>query len=472
MAQNLNAAFDSETSGVLIHVLDGATEQTQHYKFCENSLDPGCSAAGGSGGRRRLPETSGGFYDKPPVCGRTAFSVVNKLAWSEEEQQLQGPWAHEEAGLEVVGDEVEPPSPLIIATDVMLQTATCLFPGDAKPGRRTANGCGRSVSATCAANCGPAPAACAAAGADEPVWCSQPGQFFDDGCAMPGTELPGMLEQFDSAWSSARAELHMGGEVQWTTAVIDASTWNAALPKAVWAFAADTRCMMSTQCLDELHRLQCDFRVEFGVEVPLIGLDLSLSTAPFTALSEFRPQRVKCKGDVCDSATPLEPPQENEECDNIDGVIQCDSLDDITGLVGPLNTEWCVQQRTLAPGRFVSSHPPGCRQLRRTGGGLLRGLPGGLQLRMRGGAAALPRRLPSALQLGSGRPGAARHREDHRAGRRKLPDAPRRRPWCRRPGCATSADGHGGRLRRAGSGRPRGRGGICAGLSRGRLWLR
>ena len=150
VAQDLNAAFDSETSGVLIHVLDGATEQTQHYKFCENSLDPGCSAAGGSGGRRRLPETSGGFYDKPPVCGRTAFSVVNKLAWSEEEQQLQGPWAHEETGLEVVGDEVEPPSPLIIATDVMLQTATCMFPGDAKPGRRTANGCGRSVSATCA----------------------------------------------------------------------------------------------------------------------------------------------------------------------------------------------------------------------------------------------------------------------------------------------------------------------------------
>ena len=75
------------------------------------------------------------------------------------------------------------------------------------------------------------------------------------------------------------------------------------------------------------------------------------------ALSEFRPQRVKCKGDVCDSRTPLEPPRENEECDNIDGDIQCDSLHDISVLVGPLNTEWCVQQRTLAP-IILSPYPP------------------------------------------------------------------------------------------------------------------
>eukprot|EP01045_Picozoa_sp_COSAG04_P009956 COSAG04_NODE_596_length_12255_cov_4.614018_4_plen_77_part_00 len=74
--------------------------------------------------------------------------------------------------------------------------------------------------------------------------------------------------------------------------------------------------------------------VEFGVEVPLIGLDLSLQTDPFTALSEFRPQRVKCKGDVCDSRTPLEPPRENEECSEIAGVLQCDSLGDISEIVG------------------------------------------------------------------------------------------------------------------------------------------
>eukprot|EP01045_Picozoa_sp_COSAG04_P009957 COSAG04_NODE_596_length_12255_cov_4.614018_5_plen_343_part_00 len=214
IAQALNAAFDSESSGVLIHVLDGATEQTQRYKLCVDTRDPGCALAG----------DHGDLYDRPmPVCGRGAFSVVNKLAWSAEAQLLDGPWVPEE-------DEGggRPPSPLIIATDVMLRTATCLFPGDAKHGLRAANGCGRSVSATCAANCGSASAACAAAAADEPIWCSQPGQFFDDGCAMRGTELPGMLEQFGSAWASGRAELDQD-EMHWTTAVIDASTWNAAL---------------------------------------------------------------------------------------------------------------------------------------------------------------------------------------------------------------------------------------------------
>jgi hypothetical protein len=80
------------------------------------------------------------------------------------------------------------------------------------------------------------------------------------------------------------------------------------LPGSVSAFVADTRCMQSHTCFQTLREMWCGFRVEFGIELPVLGLDSKEQTNPFVPISEFRPKKVDCPADVCEYNTPQAPP--------------------------------------------------------------------------------------------------------------------------------------------------------------------
>ena len=327
VAASLNERFNSDTNGVLIHFLDDATEQQTKWQLCTDTTDPGCDgeAAQGAGAEGSLQDIlhQHADPDSAPVstrhttCGRSAFSVLNKFAWNPATGVIDT-WRRQDPAS--AHDDVQPPTPGFIGADgAMLGAVSCIFPGEAGSGQRGSNGCGRSfygygnedqapTARDCAANCPSsataAAAACAASrgGGGDEYWCTSAAQ--NDGCAMRPAQLADMMTEFGSRGVQAGP----GAPGHWTEAVVDAQTWNDALPGSVSAFVADTRCMQSHTCFQTLREMWCGFRVEFGIELPVLGLDSKEQTNPFVPISEFRPKKVDCPADVCEYNTPQAPP--------------------------------------------------------------------------------------------------------------------------------------------------------------------
>ena len=88
----------------------------------------------------------------------------------------------------------------------------------------------------------------------------------------------------------------------------------------------------------------CAFKVEYGVEVPVLGLDLKQPDSPFVPITTFTPTKVDCPPQVCDSKDPYPPPPNMGawSCDqDMLGHQTCDDLDDLTQMILPLNAECC-----------------------------------------------------------------------------------------------------------------------------------
>lgn len=76
VASDLNQRFLSDTTGVLVHWLDGTTEQETGWQFCTDTTDPGCDPSPGNA------QPGPDMRPPPPrtvTCGRSAFSVLNHL---------------------------------------------------------------------------------------------------------------------------------------------------------------------------------------------------------------------------------------------------------------------------------------------------------------------------------------------------------------------------------------------------------
>ena len=324
VAAALNQKFLSDSTGVLVHWLHGTTEQETGWQFCTDTTDPGCD--------QRPAEVSEDPDERPPpprtvICGRSAFSVLNHLAWNPQRSMidLRRP---PDPPITQVHQEPVPPTPGFIGSDEQLASVSCLFSGVGNPAQRGSNGCGRvgtMTGAECAPNCpSSAPASCAAIGRDD-FWCSNNAGAAE--CAMRSSEL---------------ATLFASRDGYNPTAVVDAQVWNGALPAAIQAFVADTRCMQSSACLDTLREMVCSFRVEFGIDLPVLGLDVKEPTNPFTPIAGFTPPKVSCPANVCSSKDPYPPPHQPWSCDRgEDGEMRCENLADLTAMVGPLNTECC-----------------------------------------------------------------------------------------------------------------------------------
>lgn len=119
--------------------------------------------------------------------------------------------------------------------------------------------------------------------------------------------------------------------------------------------------MQSFLCLESLREMVCSFRVQFGIDLPVLGLDIQEPNSPFTPMSLFAPQSVACPSHVCDSREPYPPPLQPWPCDlDETGDLRCDSLDDLVRLVGPLNEECCDEPtEDCSPGYPVTCNE-GC----------------------------------------------------------------------------------------------------------------
>ena len=135
VAATLNARFIDDLSGVLIHFVDGATEQETKWQFCTDVTDPGC--ADGTVDANAVDDPDEPVGPEPPrttTCGRSAFSVLNHYAWSYDTSSIDT-WQPKQREAYYVVNPM-PPAPGFVGNTAMLAAVTCFFPGDADSGRR------------------------------------------------------------------------------------------------------------------------------------------------------------------------------------------------------------------------------------------------------------------------------------------------------------------------------------------------
>ena len=230
MADDVNALFHQNDTGVIMHVLD----------LTEDSHNPWLAC---------LSESDDCLSWKP--YGRLSFLIMNQLSWNEAAKAI-----NTFGDLSSVG--------YIGTEEVTRDLVRCIFPGDGGTMQRSHEGCG------CIAL---HPESCSSLGWD---WCT-PNALWDGVCTMKPDELQEMLAQFKK------------GGFPYNEAVVDGEEWNRAVGSSLRAFIVPSgprsSCDVTSDCYKTFTTWYSRFEALHGRKT-ILTFDASNEEKPFAPFQQ------------------------------------------------------------------------------------------------------------------------------------------------------------------------------------------